>query len=212
MNSDHTLTETQKHLIDAALAIKLSGSSPWAGSNGIGSITYLAVNAPAVLAGIVQQAARSGIDFTFWHGRLSHSNLSYPGTNKITTFDPAVKARQFRDSLVLVDQARKHLRTHRGNPEWAVMSIMIMASDMCAEGGLDATVANLTAALYGLLITDSELSNHDGYNNQLIEYMADRTQLIESVLPSFDSNDLSIAHFEAFFDESLASSLRDGFL
>lgn len=199
-------------LIDAAHGIRLNGSAPHRGSNGDNNIKYLAWNDPELLALITLQASRTELDRTFWHMRISHSDMTDPKWAQRYNRSVEGRIREHRACLLLVDKARPVIRRHSGNVEYAIDRTIAQASELCLEGALDQTPENLTAALYALIITDNALINDDGRNNSLIEFMADRLDFIELNLERFETPELSIAYLESFMDERIPASLQDGFL
>lgn len=201
-----------QRLIDSAHRIRLNGGGPRRGSNGDNNIAYLAENEPELLSLIIDQASRSGENRTFWHMRISHTDMTDPTWAQRYHTSIEKRIREHRACLILLDKARAYVRKHAGNREYAVDKIAEQASMLCVEGLLAQSPENLTAALYGLVITDYLLINDDGCNNQLIEFMTDRLDFIEMNLDRFDTPDLSIAYLESFMDKRIPASLHDGFI
>lgn len=180
-------------------------------SNAYGSIQLIAETDPGLLRHIIKQAKRSHLDLTFWHQMISSSNLLVPRTTSPSYTAPE-RLQYFRDALVLIDETRVRMRRHRGNPDWEVMILMQLVSKWCWDAGIEHNLPNLNAVLYAAIITQKQITNEDGCNNQLIEYMAANIKFIASTLDDYDTPELSIAYLESFADATIISALRSGYL
>lgn len=205
MSEENTTVESE---VSRAIGI-LQGTVSFHTEN---NLNYLAQYEPRLLNRILEQAASGEMERKFWQYQLQcHALPSVPPKfgQGATREEYLARLRAFP---VLLHQATRLMRTHRGNPDWAIFSLMRSASARCFVGDLEPTQEMLLASLYAGVITNDALSNEDGMNNDLLRYMAENLSAVESVMERMSSPVLTISMLEASIDKTLHPSLNSGWL
>jgi hypothetical protein len=172
---------------------------------------YLAESHNDLLEAITAQCDVSDKDRDFW--RLELCNPVPPeegvGPARITRQEWAQILRGF---TVLLHDSRRFLRVHRGNPEYASTKLMREAVMRCNAGSLERTPEMLKASLFmGIIRADCD-GNKDGKNNELLHYMAEHVDQIETQMAWLTAAELRIGSLEARFNDITHSTLTSGWL
>jgi hypothetical protein len=176
------------------------------------NLNHLATKEPQLLDTIIEQASSGEMERKFWQYQLQcHALPSEPPKSGHGTTRAEYLA-CLRAFPVLLHQATRLMRTHLGNPDWAIYKLMRSASSRCFSGNLDPTREMLLASLYAGVITDDTLTNEDGRNNELLRYMAENLSSIEIILDRLSTRELSISMLEATINRKLHASLNSGWL
>lgn len=176
------------------------------------NLNHLARHEQQLLETIVEQAAADEAGRKFWQYQLQcYAMPSVPPKNKYGITQERYLAR-LRAFTVLRLDATRLMRTHRGNPDWAIFKLMCEASERCADGGLEPTREMLLASLYAGVITGNECPNDDGRRNELLLYIREHLSDVEAVMDRLSTPDLTVALLEATINKTLHSGLRTGWL
>lgn len=175
------------------------------------AMLHLAENHLDLLREITAQCDASDKDRNFW--RLELCNPVPPeegvGPARITRQEWVQMLWGF---TVLLHDSRRFLRFHQGNPEYASTKLMREAVERCNAGGLERSREMLRASLFmGIVMADSD-GNEQGASNELLRYMADHIDLIETQMTWLTAANLSIGSLEARFDGTTHATLTTGWL
>lgn len=175
------------------------------------NMLYLAENEHDLLDTITAQCAVSEADRYFWA-----MNLCDPVPPRKTAINQLVTEKVWLQRVyaftVLLPDARSYLRKHAGNPHYGHKMHMMNAVSICNLSQVEHTPRALKAALFLDIIRGASDIGDDDRDHELLGYMAEHIEKVESQMDSLDEADMNIGALESRFSGATHSTMLHGWL